>query len=284
MGPLERRPAPLGARGGFVLLCVFAGLSAAIGLGLTPAGLLPSGGGAAIARDFAAAALRPALDYEADWVPAGAPPFLLRLAGSLWRTLVYAAAAMSIALPAGLCLGFLGSSSWWADGEGRRSVLAPLAQAAVRLFVALMRSVHELLWAVVLLAAMGPAPVAGVIALAVPYAGILAKVFSELLDEAPDDSARALRAAGAAPVQVFLFGRLPRALPDMAAYAFYRFECSVRSAAVLGFFGLPTLGYHLRQSFDSLHHREVWSHLYALFFLVALLELWSGVLRRRFVA
>lgn len=278
------RPAPVGRRGGAVLILLAAGFAAVLALDLTPGGLLPRGGGVAIAREFAAAALRPALDYEGDGVPVGAPPFLLRLLGAAWRTVVYAAAAMSLAVPLGLVLGFLGSTSWWADERGGARALGPLVQGAVRLLVALLRSVHELLWAVVLLAAMGPSPAAGVIALAVPYSGILAKVFSEVLDESQADSARALRGAGAAPAQVFLFGRLPRALPDMAAYAFYRLECCVRSAAVLGFFGLPTLGYYLKLSFDNLHHHEVWSHLYALLLIVVLLEVWSGALRRRVVA
>ena len=134
------------------------------------------------------------------------------------------------------------------------------------------------------LAAFGLSTGSAVLALAIPYAGTLAKVFSEILDEAPRESGFALRAAGAGPGRVFLFGALPHALPDMAAYGFYRFECAVRSSAILGFFGYETLGYYLRSSFDDLHFREVWSYLYALIALVLILEAWSGALRRRFVA
>jgi phosphonate transport system permease protein len=93
-----------------------------------------------------------------------------------------------------------------------------------------------------------------------------------------------LRGAGASPLQVFAFGLVPRAAPDLAAYSFYRFECAVRSAAVLGFFGFPTLGYAIAQAFENLHYREVWTYLYALLALVLLIETWSGALRRRFVA
>ena len=67
---------------------------------------------------------------------------------------------------------------------------------------------------------------------------------------------------------MFVFGLLPRALPDMCAYAFYRFECAVRSSAVLGFFGFPTLGYSIAQSFENLHYGEVWTYLYMLMVLV----------------
>jgi phosphonate transport system permease protein len=77
---------------------------------------------------------------------------------------------------------------------------------------------------------------------------------------------------------------VPRALPDMCAYAFYRYECAVRSSAILGFFGFPTLGYSISASFDNLHYGEVWTYLYALMALVVAVELWSGALRRRFVA
>ena len=147
-----------------------------------------------------------------------------------------------------------------------------------------MRSVHELLWAVLFLAAFGLNTFGAVIAIAIPYAGTLAKIFSEMIDEAPRDSGLALRRLGASRLVEFWFGLVPRALPDMSAYAFYRFECAIRSSAVLGFFGFPTLGYGIAQSFENLHYGEVWTYLYALMALVVAVELWSGALRERFVA
>ncbi len=200
------------------------------------------------------------------------------------RTLVFAVGGMSLALVLGVVLGFLSSSSWWAEERRGRSLLGPLVWSGARLLIVGMRSVHELLWAVLFLAAFGLNTFGAVVAIAIPYGGTLAKIFSEILEEAPRDSARALRELGASPLQVFLFGHLPRALPDMAAYAFYRFECAVRSSAVLGFFGFPTLGYSIAQAFENLHYREVWTYLYMLMALVVGIELWSGALRRRFVA
>jgi len=144
-----------------------------------------------------------------------------------------------------------------------------------------MRSIHEILWALALLAAFGLTTVAAVIAIAIPYAGTLAKVFSEMLDEAPDDAAEALRMAGAGSLQTFLFGLVPRALPDMGAYSFYRFECALRSAAILGFFGFETLGKYIHQSCGELYFREAWTYLYALCFLIVAVEWWSGAIRRR---
>ena len=52
----------------------------------------------------------------------------------------------------------------------------------------------------------------------------------------------------------------------------------------MGFFGFPTLGYSIAQSFENLHYAEVWTYLYALMALVVGIEVWSGAVRRRFVA
>ncbi len=270
-----------------------AGLAAALGLGLDPRDLVPGEGGLALAGEFFSRALSPALTYEAESVPAGTAPLLWKVLTALRTTVVFAAAAVSLSIAAGLLLGFLASTAWWAgDPVGGRTAggrrLRRAAAAAVyggtRVAITLMRSVHELLWAVLFLAAFGLSNLAAVIAIAIPFSGTLAKVFSELIDEAPREAAHALRAAGASPSQVFLFGLLPRALPDMSAYAFYRFECALRSSAVLGFFGFPTLGFYIAASFENLHYGEVWTYLYALFALVILVEWWSSALRRSFVA
>ncbi len=245
-------------------------------------GLVPREGSWHIVRGFFGSALRPALAYEGE-VPEGALPLFVSGLVAARRTLVFAVGGMSLALCFGVVLGFLSSSSWWAEERGRRPLRA-LVWSGARLLIVGMRSVHELLWAVLFLAAFGLNSFGAVVAIAIPYGGTLAKIFSEMLEEAPRDSARALRELGAGPLQVFLFGHLPRALPDMAAYAFYRFECAVRSSAVLGFFGFPTLGYSIAQAFENLHYREVWTYLYMLMALVVGIELWSGALRRRFVA
>jgi len=258
-----------------------AGLGAWLSLGLRIDGVLPTGRGTEVLASFARGAISPALDYEAAGVPEGSVPFLRKVLGAVRATLVFAAAGMSLAIVLGFVLGFLGSTAWWPT-EGRRRGLAAL-YSSVRLLIAGMRSIHELVWALFFLAALGLNSFAAVLAIAIPYGGTLAKVFSEMIDEAPRDAAESLRSIGANPAQVFLLGLLPRALPDACTYAFYRFECAVRSSAVLGFFGYPTFGYYIRLSVENLHYREVWTYLYALFGLVLLLEIWSAQLRRRVV-
>lgn len=257
-----------------------AGVLAYLGLGLDFGGLLPHGEGGRIVVEFFTAALMPALDYQSTgFLPESAPPFLWKVAGGLWSTLVYAIAAISLSFGFGLILGVLASASFW---QARSGVWGAL-RWSIRILLTAMRSIHELLWALIFLAALGLSPAAAVLAIMIPYTGTLAKVFSEMLDESDPRPARALHQLGATPLSVFLHARLPRALPDIAAYTFYRFECAVRSSAVLGFFGFTTIGLYLKQSFENLLYREVWTYLYGLIIVVLLLEAWSAQLRRRFV-
>ncbi|MBK7643900.1 MAG: ABC transporter permease subunit [Planctomycetes bacterium] len=282
--PESRR---VSGRGLVLAALALAALCAWLALDAPLTGLVPREGGWDVARGFFGHALRPAFTYETE-VPDGTSPLLLSGLAAARRTVVFAVAGMSLALVLGVLLGFLASSSWWAqDSGGRKGLrqrLGPLVWGSARVLIVGMRSVHELLWAVLFLAAFGLNTFGAVVAISIPYGGTLAKIFSEMLEEAPRDSARALRELGAGPLQIFLFGQLPRAVPDMAAYTFYRFECSVRSSAVLGFFGFPTLGYSITQAFENLHYAEVWTYLYMLMALVVGIELWSGALRRRFVA
>lgn len=267
-------------------------LVAAIGsfafLELTPRDLIPDGGGLDVGMRFLSRAFSPALDYESD-VPPWTPPLLWKAVVAAHTTILFATAAISIAIVGAMCLSFIASTSWWI-GDSARGEISRLRQlvhvalyAGVRTAIACLRSVHELLWAVVLLAAFGRSELAVVVAMMIPYTGVLAKVFSEILDETPRDAAAALREAGASHVQVVVFGLVTRALPDMAAYTCYRFECAIRSSAVMGFFGIPTLGYYLTASFDNLHFGEVWTYLYVLFALILVVDWWSGVVRRRLV-
>jgi phosphonate transport system permease protein len=286
-----RRPAVVGARRTALLLLGAAGVWSLVTLDLGLADLVPSAGGIEVAQRFWSRALTPALYSEAPAAADAGAPLIATAAAAAWKTLLYAAAAMSLSLVLGITLGFGTSSALWlgeAAGSSRRTgatrALAPALYAAGRVLIALMRSIHELLWAVLLLVAVGLNELAAVFALAIPHAGILAKVFSELIDEAPRDASRALRDAGASRLQIYCFALLPRALPDLVTYSFYRFECMLRASAVLGLFGFPTLGLYIRQSFASTRYGEVWTYLYALLALVLVFEVWSGVLRRRLQA
>ncbi len=284
------RPNRLAARRVVLFLIAAAGVASILSLDLTWSNLWPDADRWGKIGDFLAAAFTPALDYEGN-VPEGTNPLLLKVFYAAVTTLIFAVAATSLSVVIGAVLAFGGSTAWWADDPAGaagpirtflRRTVRPVCYALTRVLIACTRSTHELIWAVLFVAALGRLNnVAAVLAIVIPYSGTLAKVFSEMIDEAPRDAAHAMRHAGAASLQTFIFGLMPRALPDMIAYAIYRFECALRSAAVLGFFGVTTLGGYLHTSFENLQFHETWTYLYALIILVVLVDFWSRAVRRR---
>ncbi len=230
-------------------------------------------GGLALLQEFAHGAVRPAL-WDGDL-------FLPRLAlVAAGQTLALAAAALSLAVVGGCLLAPLLSATLTRRLPGWLG--QPLWLTA-RVVAASLRSVHELLWAILLLAALGRSTSAAILAIGIPFAGMLGRVYAALLDEADPGPSEALERIGAGPLAAVLLARLPQILPDAAAYTLYRFECALRSSAVLGFFGLPTLGYHIAAAANSVAMAELWTFLYALLALILLAEAWSGAVRRSLV-
>lgn len=252
-------------------------------LGLTPKGLLPPDSTHwERTGKFFAAAFQPATDYQDPNVPDDADPIWIKGIKGLLLTLRFAFGAMSIAVPTALVLGFFGSSAWWPEpcGRGLRLFLQTVFTIC-RFWMSLARSIHELIWALLFLSAMGVSPLAGMMALALPFSGTLGKVFSELIDEEARDAASALKAIGHGPVQTFLVGIFPRALPNLITYSFYRFECALRSSAVLGFVGIETIGLYIEFSYGESYYREVWTYLYLLIALIVLVDFWGAAIRKR---
>ncbi len=143
----------------------------------------------------------------------------------------------------------------------------------VRLFCAFIRAIHEIFWAFIFLPIVGLNPICGVLAIAIPYAGIFAKVYAEIIQESDRRPLEGVpRASGG--LSRFVYGILPIIYADAKHYTGYRFECALRSSAILGFIGLPTLGFHLETAFREGMYSEAAALLYAFYLLVASLKYW----------
>ncbi|MGB5135174.1 MAG: phosphonate ABC transporter, partial [Prochlorococcaceae cyanobacterium] len=87
--------------------------------------------------------------------------------------------------------------------------------------------------------------------------------------------------AGVAAPAALLTALVPPLLPQVLSYGGYRLECALRSATLLGVFGLGGLGTELRLTLQSLAFEELWTGLWALLAAMLLLERLVGWLRRR---
>ncbi|RZU30952.1 PhnE/PtxC family ABC transporter permease [Blastococcus saxobsidens] len=239
--------------------------AALAGAGLFSGSVLNPGGSAQFGR-FATAALRPELD----------PGFLSVVAGSALVTVAYAVLGGGLALVLGAVGAALVSRRTW--GRRRSGWLA------ARGLLAVPRGLHEAVWGLLLVNVLGLDPWVGVLAIAVPYGAVTATVFADLLDEVPGGGYEALRAAGAGRGTAALYGLLPSAAGGLLSYSFYRLECAVRSAVVLGLIGAGGLGYQLALSFTSLRWEQVWTTVYALGLLCLLADVGGRAVRRRVAA
>ena len=207
------------------------------------------------------------------------PGFLTLVGQASLVTAAYALLGTAVALVLGATGGFLVSRTFWQGERAGRGNGG--GWAAARLGLALPRGLHEAVWALLLVNVLGLNPLVAVLAIGLPYGAITAKVYGDLLDEAPRGPYEALLGAGAGRLRAAVYGLLPLAGPDLLSYAFYRLECSVRSAVVLGIVGAGGLGFQLDLSFQALRYGEMWTVLYALVALCAATDLVGGALRQR---
>ncbi len=226
--------------------------------------------------EFCGAALRPEL----------APDFLVLTGQAALTTLGFAALGTAVSLVLGVVGGVFGSGTWWRMG-GRRGEVprrGRWAWAGTRGALVVPRGIHEVVWGLFLLSVLGIEPVVAVLAIAIPFGAITAKVFSEIVDDVDRRPADALLAAGASRATAFAYGVLPGAAGELVSYAFYRLDCAIRSAAVLGLIGAGGLGFQLQLSFGSLRYTEIWTLLYALIALSLLADAWGAAVRDRMAA
>ena len=145
----------------------------------------------------------------------------------------------------------------------------------VRVFCAFIRSVHELFWALLFLQIFGLQTLTGLLAIIIPFTGIFTKVYAEIIEEADQKPLQSLPDNSANTGSAYLYAKLSVAWPQLVMYTRYRLECGIRSSAILGFVGLPTLGFHLESFFRQGDYAEAAGVLYVFFVMIATIKLWS---------
>jgi phosphonate transport system permease protein len=213
--------------------------------------------------------------------PAVGSEFLGLVAREAWRTVAIATAGMTLALllavPLALASVRVLSISALAGGS---AWLPGLLRQAVRTLLVLLRSVPELVWALVFVRVVGLGPTAGVLAIALTYGGMLGKVYGEILESGDTQPTQALLRNGSSRLQAFFFGLLPSNAAELTSYTVYRWECAIRSSVVLGFVGAGGLGQQLDNSMKMFNGGEVLTILAVFVALVALADRVSSGLRR----
>ena len=170
-----------------------------------------------------------------------------------------------------------------AFGASRVSTPNVVTYLADRGVMNVVRSLPDVLLALVLVAALGIGPLPGILALIVFNIGVVAKLLSETIDGVDQGPIEAARAAGANRTQTIVSSVLPQVLPNYVAYSLYVFELNVRASAVLGIVGAGGIGRTLEAQRRFFAYDNVTVVLIELFLLVVVIEFISVRLRRRLV-
>ncbi|MCK9688594.1 PhnE/PtxC family ABC transporter permease [Scleromatobacter humisilvae] len=227
---------------------------------------------ARVMGNFVRGFLPPAIDAE----------FLHELLAATLQTLAIATAGVALAFVVALPLAFVATRSLSiaaigpASGRWRGRAL----RQGVRTLMVLLRSIPEIVWALLFVRASGLGPAAGVLALAITYGGMLAKVYAEILESADVRPARALLQAGSGRVAALCFGLLPLAAEELVSYTVYRWECAIRAAVVMGFVGAGGLGQLVDLAVKGFAPGQVSSISLVFLALVMLADAISALLRK----
>ncbi|MCQ6274543.1 ABC transporter permease subunit [Bacillus sp. V3B] len=212
---------------------------------------------------------------EGLFQPNFSPEILSLAIESTWITFAYAVAGMSLAIVIAFFLGLFASGIL---NNSRGMKLA--SKGFFRAVLGFLRAIHELVWALIFVAMFGLTPLSAVLALAIPYGGILGRIFADMLNDVPEEPIQALRSSGASKLQCLLYGYFPIVRSNIISYTMYRFECAIRSSAIMSFVGLGGLGFQIQLSLNDLNYDEVWTFIFFLIGIVVLVDIWSSQLRK----
>lgn len=151
----------------------------------------------------------------------------------------------------------------------------------VRRVMDLLRSVPDLVVATLFIVAVGLGPLAGVLAIALNTAGVLAKLFSEAVESIDKGPIEGVKATGAGRLHEITWGVLPQVAPLWTSFALYRFESNSRAATVLGLIGAGGIGQTLFEALQGFKYREVSTIAIVIVVAVTLIDMLSQAMRKR---
>ena len=215
------------------------------------------------------------------WPLAHDSEFLLMVARDTWRTVAMATAGVTLALVIAIPLTLLNTRVLSVSALSGRMARGPFwLRQSIRWLLIVLRSVPELVWALVFVRVVGLGPTAGVLAIALTYGGMLGKVYGEILESSETQPTETLLRNGSGRLQAFFYGLLPTSAAELTSYTVYRWECAIRSSVVLGFVGAGGLGQQLDNSMKMFNGGEVATMLLVFMALVALADRVSAWLRK----
>ena len=200
--------------------------------------------------------------------------FTDRLFSDMIDTIAIGFAATGIALLFAIPFSFLAASN---SAPGRFVYLIS------RLFMLLVRCVPELVVAVIFVAAIGPGPKTGTLALAIGMFGFITKLFADSIEEARQGIRDGVNSTGANRLQESVTGVLPQVAPSMVSHSLYLLDVAIRSSTILGIVGGGGIGFLLMSAAKRLYFETLGGIIFCIFVVVFLVEIIATWIRRKII-
>lgn len=157
------------------------------------------------------------------------------------------------------------------------------ARPIALLIIVASRSINSLIWALLLVAILGPGTLAGIFAIALRSIGFVAKLMYESIEEIDTTSVEALQACGASKTQVINYGILPQILPSFLGISIFRWDINIRESTILGLVGAGGIGLFLSSSLNVLAWPQVTMIIVIILLTVVVSEYISAKIRKKLI-
>ena len=214
------------------------------------------------------------LEFAKGLITAPDLKYLPDLAARMLETIEIAVVATVVA---GVISFFLGSLA-----AHNTTPWAPIGWLT-KAFLALLRAVPEVLWALLFVAGVGLGVLPGVLAITVATIGFLGKFFAESFEVVPSGPIEGISAVGASELAKRTFGILPQAAPDLIGQFLYGLDSSMRFAAILGYVGAGGIGFDMMEARRLMNYDRLTMIIIAVAVVIALIDSASNAIRRRVV-
>jgi phosphonate transport system permease protein len=149
-----------------------------------------------------------------------------------------------------------------------------------RFLMTMSRSVHEIVWALIFVSAVGLGALAGVLAMAVRSIGFISKTIAEAIEDVDPKPIEAIRAAGGTKFQILWFAILPQIIPVFVGNMIFEWDINIRRSTIMGLVGAGGLGLLLFRQMAMSNYGGIAIVVLAVLALIILGEVASHYARR----
>jgi phosphonate transport system permease protein len=161
--------------------------------------------------------------------------------------------------------------------------LTPLGKTTYvfgRGLMTLSRSVHEIVWGLIFVSAVGLGALAGVLAMAVRSVGFISKIIAEAIEDVEPGPIEAIRAVGGTRFQILIYGIVPQVIPVILGTIIFEWDINIRRSTIMGLVGAGGLGLVLFRQMAMANYGGVATVIVAVLVLIILGEVFSHYARK----